>query len=500
MALIDLPVEIQQRIIFYLPSIKDLAALSTQCRALHSLCDMNQRRKYGQVRVSSDTGHLDASFDVLMDILRRPSVGYYVSHLEYRAKVPLGVDYCEKEHQRQITASDMQLLCRATGRAGFTGAQEKQVINMLLRRTDARYSKEDNAETYLAQALAALLISVSPNLCSMAMAPTSFRDANCEFPLDWLLRQVNEQLHDKLYLQNLRTVYIINESDELPGYEREYARMDFLRCLKVIKDLPSIELVGTDLLEEDRNGEKELEPRSANFSRVVIHHSWVSSRYIIKLVRSCRILREFQYSIGGRFPNWHNPDRDHSGFILNALMRVMIIHRDTLEVLDMDLESHIYPFGYYSSDATRQQGFNQDESQYGDNELEPDSPLRKLEGSLKDFSAMKKLSLSISVLMYWAKGVNGDVSMKGTLVDNLPPRLEYLCVRGYKRGEFPDYDTHIDSLLESMRQGLIGLKEVYGVDQVIPHALDVHWPDQQPYLLWKGRDDDFRLMSGMPMD
>jgi hypothetical protein len=68
--------------------------------------------------------------------------------------------------------------------------------------------------TYITQALTALLVSVSPDLESMAMTPTFYTDLTgeddsfvpSECALDLLLRETNESPLGKPYLQNLRKV------------------------------------------------------------------------------------------------------------------------------------------------------------------------------------------------------------------------------------------------------------------------------------------------------
>jgi hypothetical protein len=51
MAFLSLYPDIYAQIIFYVPSIRDLAALSQSCRALHSLCDMKTRERFYRIRV-----------------------------------------------------------------------------------------------------------------------------------------------------------------------------------------------------------------------------------------------------------------------------------------------------------------------------------------------------------------------------------------------------------------------------------------------------------------
>lgn len=63
-------------------------------------------------------------------------------------------------------------------------------------------------------------------------------------------------------------------------------------------------------------------------------------------------------------------------------------------------------------------------------------------GSLKDFPALKRLSLGINLLMYFARGVTNDpTTPRGTvdLVDCLSDHLEYLCIQGYEKGKTQEH-------------------------------------------------------------
>jgi hypothetical protein len=133
LSLTDLPSEIHHQIIFYLQSNRDVAALSSQCQALHSLCDMSNRKKYRRVRITPSISHLDRAFEMLMDILRKPSLGRYVRHIEYKQTVSRYEEYVVEPYKRKLNEEDMWLLRSATRRAGFRGPLEERVLNMLMR-------------------------------------------------------------------------------------------------------------------------------------------------------------------------------------------------------------------------------------------------------------------------------------------------------------------------------------------------------------------------------
>lgn len=142
MSFLSLPLEIHQRVISCLLSNRDVAALSVQCRTLHSLCDMATRKKYHRIGVSSCEEAIDKPFALLMDILKRPSLGNYVRHIECRTATSRHMDYKQVNSQRDLSNEEMTLVREAVKKGGFTGPQEDRVVNMLMQRMEktARFS------------------------------------------------------------------------------------------------------------------------------------------------------------------------------------------------------------------------------------------------------------------------------------------------------------------------------------------------------------------------
>ncbi|PYH91300.1 hypothetical protein BO71DRAFT_385849 [Aspergillus ellipticus CBS 707.79] len=497
-----LPYDIQRHILSFILSNRDVAAMSRQSRDLHSLCDMKTREKYHQARISHN--NLDHAFDMLMDILRRPSLGQYVRHIDCRASPTAYKEYVESGCERQLNDEDKQLLQSAARRAGLTASKEGQIMNMLLRKTafdpmrDSYSSNSDMSGAFVPQALAALLVSVSPNLESMTLSPPYFNFTgyywpesrkqditSIVFPLEQLLRETNSNPNDKPWLQNLRKVYLVNEPRGTWDDDRFYHSMDFQGCLVLFDQLPSIELVGTDLLEEDENGYPSLGHAISNVSRFAINHASLSAAYLAVVISSCKTLREFRFSIGGRATN----DGGYPTFSPKTFIKAILMHRETLEVLDLDIDAHIIGFAEGADEETTEHDFeNYDcREEIELSEGPPPEALWTQAGSLKDLRALKRLSLGIGFLMYLAKGVrstNGFFSREFMLVDELPEGLEYLCIRGYEKGRNPDHDKQIDALRSLLQKGSSTLKTVEGIDKLIPHAEDVDDPDNNTHLLW----------------
>ncbi|KAL2846918.1 hypothetical protein BJY01DRAFT_167953 [Aspergillus pseudoustus] len=510
--LTSLPLDIQQHIISYLISIRDVAALSTQNKALHRLCDMEMRHMYHSAKIEGNSGSLDIAFDLLLDILRRPALGHYIRHIEVRGREPRRLQYTEREPQRELSVEDTQLLRNAIRKAGFPEEEESRILNMVLQRMDYKgvkfgtITQRRNMDlVFVPQALGALMVSVSPFLESLAMAPMGqhyytypgMRPApKVHYPLDELLRSVNSNPAKHFqYLQNLRSVYIINHPDDMFHDTRFYTSMDFFTPISTICHLPSIESVGTDVLEEDPNGLSSLEPKSSDIAKLAVHHSSVSSSYLVSLICSCKALKDFGYSVGGRASN----DGGRPLFSPKRIIQSLLYHKETLEILDLDVDSYIFAFSQHVNEADELRVNDRYDSMDDEGTgRTPPSTLAQQKGSLRDFAALKRLSIGAGFLFYFARGMgeaanpnpnpddnsDSDPESRFSLIDHLPPNLEHLCIRGYKEGEFPHRDPAIEELVEAIKPGGLEL-ELTGVFETIPNADNVEDPDGQPHLLWR---------------
>ncbi|KAJ5822563.1 hypothetical protein N7447_004903 [Penicillium robsamsonii] len=456
---------------------------------------MATRKKYHRISVSSGEEGIDRPFALLMDVLKRPSLGNYVRHIECCAVTCMRMGYKEGESQRDLSNEEMNLVRNAVRKAGFT-AQEHRVVNMLMQRMDKTatidYRYRESLGTSITQALTALLIVVSPNVVSMAMTHPASMSSNSaiDFPLAELFCQANANPENKPYLRNLHSVYIINKSDDSWSDGRFYQAMDLSGCLTLFNNLLSIESVRVDIMEENESGTLEFKEKCSNISKISIHHSSVGSLYLANLIWSCKVLREFQYSIGGR------SSRDGGVPIFNpkAFIKVLYAHKDTLEILDVDTENHIDIF-QIDDEEEREIQFNEHGGP-DDNDISDDTAafyelIWTYGGSLKEFVALKRLSLGINFLLYFAAGVSGEQHKKGEkwdLVECLPVGLEYLCVRGYQKGENEEHDEQMDALMLFYKSGSSQLKEIKGIDEVIPNAQEVQNPDNNAHLLWSLED------------
>ncbi|GAQ12206.1 hypothetical protein ALT_9527 [Aspergillus lentulus] len=264
----------------------------------------------------------------------------------------------------------------------------------------------------------------------------------------------------KPYQQNLRKVYMINLGhDDLDDREL-YVAMDFIECLAMLRNLPSLEWIGTDVLAEDDNEKSSLEAKSSNVPCIASNHSCVPTRYLAPVIRSCGVLKEFEYSIGGR----GLADGTHAIFNPKTFILSVLEHRSTLEKLDLDAEGRIYDFRFRVPA----------DFEFDGEMLEPrHKPIGKNHFNL---------------LLYFAAEVNNENESKSvSLVEYLPPNLEYLCIKGYEKGKRKHNDAQMDALKALVASGSTSLKEIHGIDECIPNE-DIELLGNYPDLLWKLSD------------
>ncbi|KAI9929540.1 hypothetical protein ASPWEDRAFT_183991 [Aspergillus wentii DTO 134E9] len=488
MPFLTLPPEVHHRIISHLLSNRDVANFSIQCRTLHALCDMETRKKYNRIHITGRDEGIDRAFNLLMDIIRRPSLGYFVRQIDHWQPLRGPEEYKEGVFERELSDEDMRLLASAVRKAGFVDRNERRVINMLMQKKQHKgHLRWDNRCAFITQAIAAVLVALSPHLVSIAMTqpfynyfgyymtdwPWAEAD-HVDFPLDKLFRDANANPVGKPYLQNLRKVYIINKQDL--DDERYYQEMDFIGCFPIFDRLPSIEWVGTDVLEDDRdNGMPDLVQGPCNITRVSITHSFVGSTYLAKVISPCAILKEFRFTMGGRADR----GRGYNTFNPKAIIKALCPHKQTLEILDIDIEEHVYPFYLVDDDEEPDWGGSPDEEEGEDAEFL--SSFWENSGSLKEFTALKELRLAIDFLVYFARGTERGGDM---VVDSLPDSLEELTILGYQKGENEGFDAQIDKLRDVMASGACSLKEVRGIDEMIPIVEGVGDPDEEADLVW----------------
>ncbi|CEJ59452.1 hypothetical protein PMG11_08077 [Penicillium brasilianum] len=278
----------------------------------------------------------------------------FVKRIEYVCWPVDGDDYPELPYQRDLTANDMRLLRRAVQNAGFQGDKEERIINMLMQTKlnhDLGYVTPEGCRVwkfgitpaYITQAIVAIIVSMSPNLETMAMTQPFLyyieleegEEWAKELPLVELFRQANSRPEETRFLQKLRDVYLINRGDRISSDGRYYVQSDLIACLELFNKLPSIESFGIDAFEPDENnGKQTCEDASSNISKIKINHSSLYSSYLLCVMASCKTLTELQYTTGGRA----SLDGGYPMFNPKAFIKGLAAHKRTLKVLDIDTE------------------------------------------------------------------------------------------------------------------------------------------------------------------
>lgn len=186
-----------------------------------------------------------------------------------------------------------------------------------------------------------------------------------------------------------------------------------------------------------------LEPVSCHFKTIRIHQSCLGFRTLVHVIRSCEELQEFEYSFGSFQTEDMQPIVPCQDF-LDALCR----HAETLRVLDLDL-------GAQRTDVdNRYDGQTVDEAAAG----------------LADFSVMTHLSLGMDFLLCFARGVTGeDDDGHFSLIELLPPQLEYLTIYWYRPGKNERWDGLLEELKEKIVDGDDTGYTLRGVDEYLRH-------------------------------
>lgn len=347
----------------------------------------------------------------------------------------------------------------------------------------------------MTQALSAIIIAVSPNIVSISTTDPRARIPEIELPLHQILRQANGDTEFVPYLRNLRSVYMFSKTDSTWEDGRFYVAMDLYGFTRLFDHLPSIESVSTNAMEEKDIEDVKFNKKSCNISSISVHHSSVSSIYLERLIWSRKTLTEIQYSIGGRASN----DGGHHTFNPKSFIKALCDHKETVEVIDIDVEDDIHAF-HYDEAKDIERTLNEYGSPYEPGAHEQNSEFLKTtwknSGSLREFVSLRRLSLGVNFLLYLANGVSGpadEIAERKLVVDCLPVSLEYLCVRGYEKGIKQEHDEQMDALMRAWKSGQSQLKELRGIDEIIPHASHVSDPDGDEHLLWpfdKGSDSE----------
>lgn len=462
----------------------------------------------------------DEAFELLMSILRQPELGLYIRHIDILRDTQFHGWYKPTPYQRYITEEDGLLLRLAVRNAGWYGADEELILNMLLQRQfDLDFSNgfhsyvlipgkrlisladccrsrarggRHTRGSHMIQSLAALLMSVCPNLESLKIRPIGrfMKEGYPPLPLEQFLVHCTS-IFNSVFLQRLRRVDLLHTDDALDNDPLYFNRYDLLYHMSLFHQLPSIEHVCVGGMEIDENGREDIAPLSSNLDKIELLHSVLPTMFLCTVISSSKTLRQFTHSVGGRATqdtgNWH--------MAFPAIFRALLIHRESLESLNLDTDADY-------SDELEHEEFEEYLCDSHESEIDETEEERKAfinqksvvelvftqMGCLRNFTALRRLSIGVRCLFQMANGTTSDfASSNMPLADLLPPNLESLSIRGYQPGLNSYYDAHIHDLFQKFVAGQLGsLKEINGINEYIPNSATVHLDDVEnhPELVW----------------
>ncbi|RAH72963.1 uncharacterized protein BO66DRAFT_435856 [Aspergillus aculeatinus CBS 121060] len=468
--LTNLPTEIILHIISFLQSYDDIAVLAAQSSHLYQACDMRARERFRQIRITNNSKHLESAFAALIDILKQPSLGRYARHIEYWETVTMTYRHppsCEFDASSPAE-ENMEMIRAAIYRAGFPDRGIEPLITIVKQISGVTHRREKEEfhlvrhpanhparlfrchEPLLAQVLTALLISVAPEVESMALSQPfpsqifvpwqtdSVNHKRIRLPLHWLLHQINNRYtfpgaRGPKLLRKLRDVYFIDETCDTSWIEDEaILETDVFDFINLFRRLPSIESIGMDGLRTNVVGNHGVPFASSNITRIRIEHTTVDSMDLARIICFASSSESLDAPSGPkRILLGLSEDFEKHG----QMGAIRIAHE--MALIDGQVKLPIWIW---------------DQA-----------------GSLADFSALKHLYLEIQYLLYMARGVGNARDDEYQLADRLPPRLEHLRINAYEKNQNENFDKQVESLRSLEReQRLSSLKTILGIDPTIP--------------------------------
>ncbi|KAF9890814.1 hypothetical protein FE257_005385 [Aspergillus nanangensis] len=473
--------------------------------------------------------YLGVAFDILQSILKTPRYGRYVRHIELNRSPSMDIGFVKvykmKNPQRSLEAKDLERLKTAIRRCCFDSPEERAKMLNILLQSPASMGYHDRRAPFLAQALAALLVSVSPqleslDLCPVSREPSQLAQQTAQVGDSTLFRKTDyffkhfldranssNQQETMPFLQNLREVRFLVDVDIKSQYEYYYQPYDLYGSLNLVRRLPAVESIRVDAIMTPKESSDQPPAGSANYTRIIIRNSSLDYPYLVGAIESAKQLEEFTYAIGGRGARHGLLGM----FSPNHVLRALLLHRDSLVHLDLDVEAetllhHIFDptlrqqFPFSDDEYERSVGFHNVYHGWGDRLEEltaVDGSLASWSGSsscsLRGFTKLKNLSLGIHLLYYLARGIGPDQveDESFAIVDHLPPNLESLSIYGYEEGMrgLRPFHRQLEQLLAEKDKKLPRLVYIEGIDELIENAATVRRPDLNRHLLWEGETD-----------
>ncbi|KLJ06428.1 hypothetical protein EMPG_09265 [Blastomyces silverae] len=459
-ALDNVPTEILLEIISLL-SIQDLAALSLQCHHLNRAVNIASPHEFRRFHFSTTKN----VFKFLFTILEQPRIGTFVREI-------VAHEYSCARHGISLIQKQ-PLLRSAIRKAGVDGEEAEDWMEILMgnrwRIIDYGESSYDVRTT-----LTRLLLAVCPNVEILRVEAIGLY-------LEPLFRMAKTSKNQRNYLQNLQHLDLFRPDawDE----DGAYADFDVAGNLRLVAHLPSIEsfTVRGVWICGDSTGNW-LPPGSSNIKKLNLYYSQFNDDDLRYLILHPKALEEFTFSSGQLL----NPElRNRHKNKVKLLGKKLLCHKSTLKVLDLDVDNFLKYYRDYDH-CTDDEGEDVEEDDWDSDDPrevdprfsweEPDTrPYGQTIGSLHDFTALNRLSIGVKALLGDRfpsddKDWNPESEKERVpirLIRDLPPNLEYLCIRGYVSGEDPGYTSQMEEFMANKDKWPLSLKEVHGITECV---------------------------------
>ena len=324
--------------------------------------------------------------------------------------------------------------------------------------------------------ITALLLSLCRNINTLY-----FNSELDSGPLKDYLLASNYGLTSRPALQQLRHVaFRPPRCPEDWRYCEDVDVLDILRCVHRLPRVTSFSMEG--VAEGIADNDEPFPPKtSQSLKRIHIGHTEFHAHLLATILRIPAGLEELSLSFGGLWMV-ESPGAQIAPALLEKALRQ---HKSTLRVLDLDMGSAEIseydgrPFidpecdPDYTASSYYQMDLAASEGPIYAHELEDGHETLAL-GSLRDYKALTHLSVSIELLTTSMPptGTIGHGKSEFRLVDALPANLEYLCLYAYEKGKDETHDSHVEELMRRKSERLPRLREVVGVDELVPGVFD----------------------------
>lgn len=342
------------------------------------------------------------------------------------------------------------------------------------------YLTPENKAQNQAYAFSETITTLVLSLCKSISTVYFSREAlTATGPLREYLRASNYGLTPYPALQGLRHVRYHSIGPVMNDWC--YETVEFLNLMRCVHRLPLIASISLDGVSDHETEPQEFFPPSTSTGLKQIHLSHVDIQpgLLSTIVRIPAGLEELSLSFGGLFYPDGSPTIDPA--LLGKALRQ---HKSTLRALSLYLgHAEIWVASEdYGNDCDEMEIPDGDDERYYDmdlaaskgaalraSELERDHESETI-GSLRDYSALTRLSISVKVLV---AVVDPNLSMPNEapefrLIDILPANLEYLCLFGYEKGKNLEMDGLVQEVVDSRSERLPRLREIVGVDEPEP--------------------------------